>query len=52
MNGYERMKAALELREPDRIPVMEWAIAGNVMEALVPGCREEIDAEAWSPARW
>ncbi len=47
MNGYERMKAALELREPDRIPVMEWAIAENVMAAMVPGCRSEVDfAEA------
>ena len=37
MNGYERIAAALELREPDQIPIMEWLIHGNVIEALCPG---------------
>ncbi len=41
MNGYERIKAALELREPDTVPLMEWSIAPNVREALFPGCADE-----------
>ena len=43
MNGYERIKAALELREPDRIPVMEWLIAPNVMRGVFPECRDEFE---------
>ena len=41
MNGYERIKAVLEQREPDMIPMMEWSIAPNVREALFPGCADE-----------
>ncbi|NQW18420.1 MAG: hypothetical protein HQ478_13130 [Chloroflexi bacterium] len=43
MNGHERIKAALELREPDMIPSMEWSIAPNVREALFPGCADELE---------
>ena len=38
MNGYERIVAALELREPDQIPIMEWLIDPKVREGLCPGC--------------
>jgi len=37
MNGYERIVAALELREPDQVPIMEWLIDPKVMEGLCPG---------------
>jgi len=43
MNGYERMKAALDRKEPDRVPIMEWAIAPNVMDGIHPGCDNELD---------
>ncbi len=38
MNGYERIVAALELREPDQVPIMEWLIDPKVIEGLCPGC--------------
>ena len=38
MNGYERILAALQLREPDQVPIMEWAIDPKVVEGLCPGC--------------
>ncbi len=37
MNGYERIVSALELKEPDQIPVMEWGIHPKVIESLCPG---------------
>ena len=37
MNGYDRVLAALERREPDRIPMMEWMIHPKVIEGLCPG---------------
>ncbi len=43
MNGYERIKAALELREPDTIPIMEWSFATNVIEGLTPGNTDELE---------
>ena len=38
MNGYERTAAALERRQPDRIPIMELYIHPKVVEGLCPGC--------------
>ena len=38
MNGYERMVAAMERREPDRIPLMELAIHPKVIAGLCPTC--------------
>lgn len=37
MNGYERIVAALELKQPDRIPVMEWIVHQNVIDGIHPG---------------
>lgn len=37
MNGYERMMAAIRLREPDRVPIMEWSIHPNVIQGICPG---------------
>ena len=37
MNGYERIVAALERREPDQIPLMELYIHPKVVDGLCPG---------------
>lgn len=37
MNGYERIVAALQRREPDRVPLLEWYIHSRVIEGLCPG---------------
>ena len=37
MNSYERVFAALNLEQPDRVPILEGAIADNIVEALIPG---------------
>lgn len=37
MNSRERVIAALERRQADRIPLVEWVIAEEVMDALLPG---------------
>ena len=38
MNSYERVIAALERLQPDRVPYMESVIDERLMQALVPGC--------------
>jgi uroporphyrinogen decarboxylase len=38
MNSRERVVAALERREPDRVPYFECVIDEGVMDALLPGC--------------
>jgi uroporphyrinogen decarboxylase len=38
MNSLERVRAALERRQPDRVPYFECVIDHRVMEALLPGC--------------
>lgn len=37
MNSCERVSAALNLEQPDRVPIFEGAIADNIIEALIPG---------------
>lgn len=37
MNSRERIFAALERREPDQVPWLEWSIDSKVIEALSPG---------------
>jgi uroporphyrinogen decarboxylase len=37
MNSYERVFAALNLEQPDRVPIFEGAIADNIVELLIPG---------------
>ena len=56
MNGYERTAAALERRQPDRIPIMELYIHPKVVEGLCPGGdlldaveRMDLDAVTVSP---
>ncbi len=38
MNSLQRVFAALERRQPDRVPFFECVIDQRVMEALLPGC--------------
>ena len=38
MNSLERVVAALERRQPDRVPYFECVIDHRVMQALLPGC--------------
>ena len=38
MNSRERVIAALERRQPDRVPIFECVIDEKVMQALKPGC--------------
>jgi uroporphyrinogen decarboxylase len=38
VNSRERVIAALERRQPDRVPFFECVIDERVMEALLPGC--------------
>jgi len=38
MNSLERVIAALERRQPDRVPFFECVIDQRVMDALLPGC--------------
>ena len=38
MNSLERVVAALERRQPDRVPFFECVIDERVMQALRPGC--------------
>lgn len=37
MSSRERTMAALERREPDRVPLLEWGIDPKVMQAIHPG---------------
>ena len=43
MNSLERVIAALERNEPDRVPVFEWSINEKVREALYPDQSEDFD---------
>jgi uroporphyrinogen decarboxylase len=38
MNSRERVIAALERRQPDRVPLFECVIDQGVMDAILPGC--------------
>ncbi len=40
MNGYERVMAAIQLKEPDVVPIVELAIDPKVREAIRPGARD------------
>ncbi|HEA70045.1 MAG TPA: hypothetical protein ENI07_25020 [Desulfobacterales bacterium] len=47
MNSYDRIFAALNLEEPDRVPVFECSMAPNIIDALVPGGTIEDVAEKY-----
>lgn len=45
MTSYERVKAALELKEPDRVPIVEFVIDPKVAKAACPGAENQTDFE-------
>jgi len=45
VNSYERVMTALELGEPDRVPIVETAISMNVIKALCPEAKNRNDFE-------
>lgn len=46
MNGYERFHLALNLQEPDRVPLTEFGIHANVYKAIMPEIDDYSDFEA------
>ena len=46
MNSYQRVMAALERKQPDRVPIVEWSISHKVIQALNPAARDQTDIEA------
>jgi uroporphyrinogen decarboxylase len=45
MNSYERVMTALRGGEPDQVPILEWAIAPNVVKAICPDAKDQADVE-------
>jgi uroporphyrinogen decarboxylase len=45
MNSYERVRTALERKEPDRVPIVEWVISPNVIKAICPQAKDQADFE-------
>ena len=43
MNSPERVRTALKLGQPDRVPVLEFVVDAKVARAAVPGCRDVAD---------
>lgn len=43
MNSVERVRTALKLGQPDRVPVIEFVVDEKVARAAVPGCRDVAD---------
>ncbi len=46
MNSYERVMMALKLKEPDRVPIVEWTISPKIIKALCPHARNQTDFES------
>lgn len=40
MNSYERVMRALTLKQPDRVPIVEWMIHPHIIDVLEPGLSE------------
>ena len=45
MNSYERVMLALDGKEPDVVPIVEWSISPAVFQALCPAARDQTDFE-------
>jgi len=43
MNGYQRVKTALALKEPDRVPIVELSIDSKVIKAVCPEAKDQAD---------
>ena len=45
MNGYERMMTAMQVQEPDRVPIFEVLVHENVWRVLCPQANSKTDFE-------
>jgi uroporphyrinogen decarboxylase len=45
MNSHERFMTALDRKQPDRVPIVEWSISTKIVKALVPQARDQADFE-------
>jgi len=45
MNSYQRVMTALKREQPDRVPIVEWAISRKVIKALCPAADDQTDIE-------
>ena len=43
MNSYQRVKRALELKEPDRVPIIEFVIDPKVIKGACPEAKNQAD---------
>ncbi|MCF7687069.1 MAG: hypothetical protein K9M98_03435 [Cephaloticoccus sp.] len=43
MNSVERVHTALQLGQPDRVPILEFVVDEKVARVAVPGCRDVAD---------
>ena len=43
MNSYERVRAALQLKEPDQVPIVEFIIDPHVIKGACPGANDQHD---------
>ena len=43
MNGYQRVKTALELKKPDRVPIVEFLIDSKVIKRVCPEAKDQAD---------
>ena len=47
MNSYERIMSAMELKKPDKVPLVEFIIDPKVYKALVPWAESQTDFEEY-----
>jgi len=45
MNPFQRFMTALDRKQPDRVPIVEWSISTSVVKALLPEARDQTDFE-------
>ncbi len=45
MNSFQRVMAAMELKQPDRVPLVEFVVDPKVYRALAPSARTQTDFE-------
>ncbi len=43
MNSYHSQKTALELKQPDRVPIVEFVIDSKVVKAACPTAKDQAD---------
>jgi len=45
VNSYQRVMTALERGEPDRVPIVEWAVSRKIIKAMCPKAESQADLE-------